>query len=96
LLKSTSPLPLEITPPPPAPLPAPRARVLQLFLTLALTRVLSKLFSYLNQPVVIGEIVAGIIMGPSVLGHIPGEPPEGGGGGAWQAVFTEGQHTATV
>jgi hypothetical protein len=50
-----------------------------LFLTLALTRVLSKLFSYLNQPVVIGEIVAGIIMGPSVLGHIPGEPPGGGG-----------------
>ena len=46
---------------------------MQLALTLALTRVLSKLFSYLDQPVVIGEVVAGILMGPSVLGHIPGE-----------------------
>lgn len=44
----------------------------QLALTLTLTRVLSKLFSFMDQPVVIGEVVAGVIMGPSVLGHIPG------------------------
>ncbi len=44
----------------------------QLALTLVLTRALGKLFSYMKQPQVVGEIVAGIIMGPSVLGNIPG------------------------
>jgi Kef-type K+ transport system membrane component KefB len=46
---------------------------LQVAITLALTRVLGKLFAYLKQPQVIGEIVAGIFLGPSVLGRIPGE-----------------------
>lgn len=45
---------------------------LQLALTLFLCRVLGKLFAYLQQPQVIGEIIAGILMGPSVMGHIPG------------------------
>lgn len=47
--------------------------LLQVAITLALTRVLGKLFSYLHQPQVIGEIVAGIILGPSVLGRSPGK-----------------------
>lgn len=41
-------------------------------ITLTLTRVLGKLFGYIKQPQVIGEIVAGILLGPSVLGQIPG------------------------
>lgn len=41
-------------------------------ITLALTRVLGKLFAYMHQPQVIGEIIAGIVLGPSVLGRIPG------------------------
>jgi hypothetical protein len=45
---------------------------LQLALTLFLTRLLGKVFSYLKQPQVVGEIVAGIVLGPSVLGKIPG------------------------
>ena len=32
-------------------------------------RIFSYLFKYLGQPGVIGEIVAGIVLGPSVLGH---------------------------
>lgn len=46
--------------------------IMQVALTLALTRILGRLFSYLHQPQVIGEIIAGIILGPSVLGRIPG------------------------
>lgn len=53
-----------LTPPPVLPL--------QLAITLILTRVLGKLFSYIHEPNVIGEILAGIILGPSVLGRIPG------------------------
>jgi Kef-type K+ transport system membrane component KefB len=45
---------------------------LQVAITLTLTRVLGKLFGYIKQPQVIGEIVAGILLGPSVLGQIPG------------------------
>lgn len=36
------------------------------------TRVLSAALSYLNQPRVIAEVLAGILLGPSVLGYIPG------------------------
>ncbi|MFQ8804799.1 MAG: hypothetical protein ACLR8Y_06340 [Alistipes indistinctus] len=32
-------------------------------------RIFSWLFKYLGQPGVIGEIVAGIVLGPSLLGH---------------------------
>ncbi len=34
-----------------------------------LGNVLSKLFAYINQPPVIGEVVAGIVLGPSLLGQ---------------------------
>jgi Kef-type K+ transport system membrane component KefB len=46
---------------------------LQVAITLTLTRVLGKVFSYMHQPQVIGEIIAGIFLGPSVLGRIPGD-----------------------
>lgn len=46
--------------------------LLQLALTLVLTRMLGGLFRFAKQPQVIGEIIAGIILGPSVMGHIPG------------------------
>ena len=46
--------------------------LVQVFLTLALTRTLAKILSYVKQPRVIGEILGGIILGPSVLGNIPG------------------------
>lgn len=36
------------------------------------TRLLSLALSYMNQPRVIAEVLAGIILGPSVLGYIPG------------------------
>lgn len=50
----------------------------QVAITLTLTRLLGKLFGYIKQPQVIGEIVAGILLGPSVLGQIPG---------AWWGAF---------
>src|SRR5438105_13749137 len=40
-----------------------------LFLILAAARVLGDLFTRLGQPRVIGEILAGVTVGPSVLGH---------------------------
>ena len=43
--------------------------LLQIAAILAVVRVFSYLFKYLGQPGVIGEIVAGIVLGPSVLGH---------------------------
>ena len=45
--------------------------LIQVFLTLILTRILGKILSYLRQPQVIGEMIGGILMGPSVLGNIP-------------------------
>jgi K+:H+ antiporter len=35
-----------------------------------LGRLLGRLFRYIGQPPVIGEVVAGILLGPSLLGHI--------------------------
>ena len=45
--------------------------LIQVFLTLVLTRILGKLLHYVRQPQVIGEMIGGILMGPSVLGMIP-------------------------
>jgi len=44
----------------------------QVILTLVLTRVLGKLFGYMKQPMVIGEILGGVVLGPSCLGQIDG------------------------
>jgi Kef-type K+ transport system membrane component KefB len=42
---------------------------LQLFLLIALAHLLGYLFTRLRQPRVIGEILAGVLVGPSILGH---------------------------
>src|SRR6202171_3281717 len=41
-----------------------------LFLILAAARLLGDLFALLRQPRVIGEILAGVLVGPSLLGHL--------------------------
>jgi Kef-type K+ transport system membrane component KefB len=47
--------------------------LLQLLIALAAViitgQILAKIFSYLNQPPVIGEVLAGILLGPSLLGQ---------------------------
>src|ERR1700682_3848895 len=40
-----------------------------LFLILAAARLLGDLFALLGQPRVVGEILAGVAVGPSLLGH---------------------------
>jgi Kef-type K+ transport system membrane component KefB len=42
---------------------------LQLFLLIALAHLLGHLFARIRQPKVIGEILAGVLVGPSILGH---------------------------
>ncbi|CAF3545745.1 unnamed protein product [Rotaria sordida] len=44
--------------------------LMQVFITLVVSKVLAKLLSYIRQPQVIGQIIAGIIFGPSILGNI--------------------------
>jgi len=44
--------------------------LLALAAVIALGRVFGKMFSYVGQPPVIGEVVAGIALGPSLLGRI--------------------------
>ncbi|CAF4282221.1 unnamed protein product [Rotaria socialis] len=48
------------------------AFLLQVFITLILSKIFTKLLSFIHQPAVIGQIVAGIVLGPSVLGFVPG------------------------
>lgn len=48
------------------------AFLLQVLVTLILCKILAKLLSFIHQPAVIGQIIGGIILGPSVLGFIPG------------------------
>ena len=43
--------------------------LLALALVLVTSRALAAVFAWFKQPAVIGEIVAGIVIGPSVLGH---------------------------
>src|SRR5829696_5647542 len=44
--------------------------LLALAAVIALGRVLGKAFTYIGQPPVIGEVVAGILLGPSLLGRL--------------------------
>ena len=44
----------------------------QVFIVLVVTRILGRLLKFIRQPAVIGEIIGGIVLGPSVLGRIPG------------------------
>jgi Kef-type K+ transport system membrane component KefB len=43
--------------------------LMQVFITLVVCKILARLLSYIRQPQVIGQIIAGIIFGPSVLGR---------------------------
>ena len=43
--------------------------LLQIIVILAVCRIVGMMFKRIGQPVVIGEIIAGIILGPSVLGY---------------------------
>ncbi len=44
--------------------------LVQVALILALSRVIGSLFQRLNQPQVVGEMLAGIMLGPSLLGWL--------------------------
>lgn len=46
--------------------------LMQVFITLIVCKVLAKLLSFIRQPQVIGQIIAGIIFGPSILGKTTG------------------------
>ncbi|CAF1194320.1 unnamed protein product [Rotaria sordida] len=46
--------------------------LMQVFITLVVCKILAKLLSYIRQPQVIGQIIAGILFGPSILGHVRG------------------------
>ena len=46
--------------------------LIQIVIILVLVRILAKLLGRLRQPPVIGEIIAGILLGPSAFGYIPG------------------------
>ena len=56
--------------------------LLEILVVIGLSRLVGVAFRWINQPLVIGEIVAGIMLGPSLLGMIaPGVaaslfPPE--------------------
>ena len=43
--------------------------LMQVFITLIVCKILAKLLSFIRQPQVIGQIIAGIIFGPSILGR---------------------------
>src|SRR4051794_4669533 len=47
--------------------------LLTLAAVIALGRILGKAFTYVGQPPVIGEVVAGILLGPSLLGRLSPE-----------------------
>ena len=49
------------------------ALLLQIVLILALSRLVGMLFRYLRQPQVMGEMLAGIMLGPSLFGWIAPE-----------------------
>jgi Kef-type K+ transport system membrane component KefB/nucleotide-binding universal stress UspA family protein len=44
--------------------------LLQLALILAMSRIMGWVFGYFHQPIVMGEMIAGIMLGPSVLGWL--------------------------
>lgn len=46
--------------------------IVQAFIIVALSRLLHLGLSRLRQPMVISEIVAGILLGPSAMGRVPG------------------------
>lgn len=60
---------MELTPLPPIPTHSLLILILQLAGLLALARLLAEVMRRLGQPAIIGELLAGIVLGPTVLGH---------------------------
>lgn len=55
------------------PVSEPLTRFLvQIVIILVLVRILGRLLKMIRQPMVIGEIIAGVLLGPSAFGQIPG------------------------
>jgi Kef-type K+ transport system membrane component KefB len=46
--------------------------VCQVVVIVVLSRILTYILSYFKQPGVVAEMLAGIVLGPTVLGRIPG------------------------
>ena len=44
--------------------------LLSLFIILAFAKIMAEIFECLRQPAVVGEILAGVIIGPSRLGWV--------------------------
>ncbi len=55
---------------PRAPVDALKHVLLALAVVIAASRALGAVFRWLRQPPVIGEVVAGLVLGPSLLGHV--------------------------
>jgi Kef-type K+ transport system membrane component KefB len=51
-------------------LQSPGILILQLIIIMVIARIMGYLFQIIGQPLVIGEIVAGLLLGPSVLGAL--------------------------
>ena len=49
---------------------------LDIAIVIVVARLMGRLFVRLRQPAVIGEIVGGILLGPSLLGLLPGNLPQ--------------------
>lgn len=49
---------------------SPGILIMQLIVIMVFARIMGYLFQLLSQPIVVGEIIAGLILGPSVLGSI--------------------------
>ncbi|KAF8180175.1 Sodium/hydrogen exchanger family-domain-containing protein [Pholiota molesta] len=49
-----------------------RLWIIQLVLIVGMTQLLAVFLSRIRQPRVIAEVIAGVLLGPSVMGHIPG------------------------
>ena len=47
--------------------------VVQLFALLTVARVLGEAFSRIGQPAVVGELLAGVLLGPSIFGAVAPE-----------------------
>ena len=67
-----APAPVRLAPPP-AELASSQVLMhvlLALVVVIACSRLLGALFRYLHQPPVIGEVIAGILLGPSLFGYL--------------------------
>lgn len=49
--------------------------LVQIIIVLVVTHLTGRLLRLLHQPMVVGQIIGGFLLGPSVLGHAPGWSP---------------------